>query len=137
MTAPRLVALALVVGLVAGCALTEQVLPTPLPTTVENPEADWAWIVSPKDRRGADGQMFEYVCPPGGHAHDIWGTDIYTDDSSVCNAAVHAGLITFRRGGRVRIMIRPGLDAYEGSERNGMISDDYGHWNGSFVFVGS
>ena len=45
-----------------------------------------------------------------------YGTDIYTDNSSVCAAAVHAGLITFNRGGTIEI--RLGQNSYQGSHRN-------------------
>ena len=65
----------------------------------------------------------------------IWGTDTYTDDSSVCTAAVHSGAISLAAGGTVTIEIRPGLDAYRSSTRNGITSVPYGSWHGSFVFV--
>ena len=132
----RLLAFWLVVGLAAGCAVVERIVPAPAPTTDEDPGA-FAWAASAKGHRGADRKTFEYVCPELGHVHPIWGTDVYTDDSSVCTAAVHAGLIGLDGGGRVRIVIRPGLEAYVGTSRNGMISEDYGPWAGSFSFVGS
>lgn len=82
-----------------------------------------------------DGEEFEYTCSPGGNVGSIWGTDVYTDDSSVCTAAVHAGLITIQSGGAVTIEIRPGEDSYDGSEQNGVTSNDYGAWGGSFIFL--
>ena len=66
----------------------------------------------------------------------LYGTDVYTDDSSICTAAVHAGLISFQAGGSVTIEIRQGQSSYAGSARNGVTSKGYGSWNGSFVFVG-
>jgi hypothetical protein len=60
---------------------------------------------------------------------------VYTDDSSVCTAAVHAGAITFEQGGTIRIEIAPGEEAYEPSDRNGVESLAYGPWGGSFVVV--
>jgi len=74
-------------------------------------------------------------CPAGGTAQPVWGTDVYTDDSSVCTAAVHAGLITLADGGRVRIEIKASQNAYQGSTRNGVTSQSYGHWGGSFSFL--
>ncbi|WP_442942330.1 LCCL domain-containing protein [Nostoc sp.] len=62
-------------------------------------------------------------------------TTVYTDDSSICNAAVHAGLITTRNGGQVRIRICPGAVSYYGTTRNGVNSRNYGSWGGSFIFV--
>jgi hypothetical protein len=73
-------------------------------------------------------------CPPEGEAFPIWGTEIYTDDSSICTAAVHAGLITFEDGGDVVIQAAPGQDSYTSTEANGVTSSQYGPWRGSFVF---
>ena len=46
--------------------------------------------------RGRNGERIELVCPAIGNAAmgAVWGTDIYTDDSAICAAAVHAGAIT-------------------------------------------
>jgi LCCL domain-containing protein/PAN domain-containing protein len=87
--------------------------------------------------QGQSGQQFTYVCPANGSPASVWGTDIYTDDSSICTAAVHAGLITFAAGGTVAIEIRPGQPSYTGSVRNGVSSSSYGSWGSSYVFVGS
>ncbi len=77
------------------------------------------------------------VCPAGSTSDfsTVWGTDTYTDDSSLCTAAVHAGAITLA-GGSIRVEAVDGLEAYEGSLRNGVESLDYGSWGRSFVFVG-
>lgn len=93
------------------------------------------WTSVAAQYRGEDGRRYTYACPAGGTANTVWGTDVYTDDSSVCTAAVHAGKITFGAGGTVEIEIRPGLDAYEGSTRNGVATQPYGQWSGSFVIV--
>src|SRR5438105_9496747 len=53
------------------------------------------------------GRRYTITFPPGGHAEGVWGTDLYTADSRVGSAAVHAGLLTFERGGPVTIEIRP------------------------------
>jgi hypothetical protein len=78
-----------------------------------------------------------YNCPPGGGANlgTVWGTDLYTYDSSVCIAAVHAGLITFANGGRVTFEMRPGASRYPGTTRNGVASKEWGAYGGSFAFV--
>jgi len=78
------------------------------------------------------GSRHEFDCPGGGEADDIWGTDIYTDDSSVCTAAVHAGFITFEDGGTVTIVLEGPQESYEASERNGVTSIEYPFWEGSF-----
>ncbi len=94
-----------------------------------------SWYTAAADHRGQDGQHFVYQCPQGGTAGSVYGTDRYTDDSSVCTAAVHAGLITFASGGDVTIEIRPDAETYVGSERNGVFSGNWSGWFGSFVFV--
>lgn len=66
--------------------------------------------------------------------HTIWGTDVYTDDSSICEAGVHAGRIN-STGGPVVIEIRRGFPSYSGSTRNGITSVNYGEWQGSFVVL--
>jgi hypothetical protein len=84
--------------------------------------------------RGENGQQYTFECIARGGARPVWGTDVYTDDSSICAAAVHAGVIT-DAGGIVTIEIAPGRDSYKGSERNGIPTRDYGSWAGSFRFV--
>ena len=75
-----------------------------------------------------------YFRVTGEAAGPLWGTDVYTDDSSICQAAVHAGAIP-RSGGPVRVQAAPRQESYAGSERNGVTSQDYGAWEGSFGFA--
>ena len=85
--------------------------------------------------RGKDNLRFSFTLPAGGSNTGVWGTDVYTDDSSIGAAAVHAGVITFAAGGTVTIRILPGRSSYTGSTRNGVTSLDYTDWDGSFEFV--
>jgi hypothetical protein len=80
------------------------------------------------------GQSAIFTCPAGCTEGDgsIWGTDVYTDDSSVCLAAIHAGVITSEAGGNVVVTHQAGQDSYVGSDRNGIPTSDYGSWGGSF-----
>lgn len=94
------------------------------------------WSKQADSLRGRNGQRFTYYCPPGTVSSRLWGVDLYTDDSSICTAAVHAGLITAQSGGTVTIEIRAGANTYQGTTRNGVKSSRYGSWHGSFVFVG-
>jgi hypothetical protein len=98
---------------------------------------DRAWRANAMELRGAGGSPYAIICPPRGSPGAIWGTDVYSDDSSICTAAVHAGAMTLADGGQVVFEIRPGESAYRGSERNGITSMDWGAWNGSFVIVGA
>jgi len=93
------------------------------------------WKTSASSLRGKHGQRYTFVFPAGGTLGSVWGTDLYTDDSSIATAAVHAGLITAAKGGKVTIEIRAGASSYKGSARNGVTSSDYGSFGGSFVFI--
>ncbi len=92
------------------------------------------WGTNAVEHRGKNGQRFTYTCPAGSGG-SVWGTDIYTDDSSICNAALHAGLLTTGSGGTVTIEIRPGQSSYTSTTRNGVGSTAFGVWHGSYVFV--
>ncbi len=80
-----------------------------------------------------DGQTYKFRCPPDGTAGLVWGSDIYTADSSICTAAVHAGLFSLADGGVVTIEFRPGRKIYGSTERNGITSSNYGEYPHSFV----
>ena len=94
-----------------------------------------AWDADAMDLRGWNGTVVTFWCPANGEPSSLWGTGVYTDDSSICTAAVHAGLITFEDGGEVTIEIAPGFDEYPGSDRHGVESGDWESWSGSFTFV--
>ena len=65
----------------------------------------------------------------------IWGTDIYTSDSYIPAAAVHAGFITNGQTKEVYIKVVQGLNEYIGSTRNGVSTSGYGGWGLSYQFV--
>jgi hypothetical protein len=65
----------------------------------------------------------------------IWGTDIYTSDSYIPAAAVHAGFITNGQTKEVYIKVVQGLNEYVGSTRNGVSTSGYGGWGLSYQFV--
>jgi beta-lactamase regulating signal transducer with metallopeptidase domain len=64
----------------------------------------------------------------------VWGSGTYTDDSRLAAAAVHAGLLRPGEEGTVTVRILPGQASYEGSDRNGVPSQPYGAWEGSYRF---
>ncbi|WAM19226.1 LCCL domain-containing protein [Rhodococcus sp. JS3073] len=104
------------------------------PVTQPPPSADWS--MTAEAFRGQDGGRASFECPPGGAFGTVWGSGTYTDDSSVCTAGVHAGVISQQAGGIVIIQISPGLSSYEGSTSNGVTSVGYGSWPGSFQVDG-
>ncbi|MCB1406017.1 MAG: hypothetical protein KDK01_07070 [Rhodobacteraceae bacterium] len=88
-------------------------------------------LTSYRDRVGQT-FSFEVTGAAGG---SIWGTGIYTDDSSVARAAVHAGLVQVGQTGVVHVQILPGQQSYQGSNQFGVQSANYGTWSGSYQFV--
>ena len=81
---------------------------------------------------GDTGAVHTVICPAGCGSSTIWGTGTYSDDSSVCSAAIHAGVIT-TAGGTVNVTIAPGLDGYPASTANGITSSQWGSWSRSFT----
>jgi hypothetical protein len=95
------------------------------------------WTASAALHRGKIGSRYRYICPSGGTHGNVWGVNVYTDDSSVCTAAVQVGVITTAAGGNVTIEIRAGQTAYAGFAHNGVTSRSYGQWAGSFALAGA
>ncbi len=129
-------ALALAGGL-SLAASGERAAPSELPHEVSAPRKPSviAWTTGAGKWVGFWGRRELVECPPG-HPQGAWGTDVYTDDSSICTAAVHAGLITAHRGGAVTIEMRPDVGQYSGTARNGVKTGDWMEpWTGAYVFV--
>ncbi len=75
-------------------------------------------------------------CDAGWRRGTVWGggAGYYTDDSSICQAARHAGLIG-ESGGVVRVTPAPGRSSYSGGVANGVTSQSYGAWGASFTLT--
>jgi hypothetical protein len=104
-------------------------------TAADEPADTDPWSLNATAYDGQNATRYAYWCPPGGAFRTVWGTDLYTHDSSVCTAGVHAGAISQATGGFVVIEMRPGADSYTGSDRNGVTTQDYGQWGTSYVIV--
>jgi hypothetical protein len=98
---------------------------------------DWQTSPLDLDLRGMNGERYAFACPAGKpQPARVTGSGPYTDDSSICTAAVHAGALHARDGGFVTIEIRPGEARYAGSERHYIhTSGTTGAWSGSFVVL--
>lgn len=68
----------------------------------------------------------------GTTAGQVWGTDVYTDDSSIAAAAVHSGILQPDETGTVMVVVLSGRARYVGSSRNGVESENYGAWSRSY-----
>ena len=92
-----------------------------------------AWDTTASGFKGEAGKTYTFQCPAEGTEHGVYGSDIYTQDSSICTAAVHAGLFSLAQGGIVTIEYRPGRLTYGSTVRNGIKSRTWGEYPRSFV----
>jgi len=118
----------------AAAALTSATL-TPAPAVHE---VDWRTSPLDLNLRGLNGERFRFHCPPGKPAPgQVLGSGPYTDASSICAAAVHAGALRAAVGGLVTIEVRPGQTHYPGSVSHYVESESFEEfWGGSFLVVG-
>lgn len=91
-------------------------------------------IESPPELRTLRGQYGHVVTvtATGQTGGSVWGTEVYTDDSDIGTAAVHAGVLGVGETAKIRVTIVPGRSRYRGSEQNGIRSSGYSAWSGSF-----
>lgn len=76
------------------------------------------------------------ICPQNTSIGTVWGEpSSYTDDSDICTAAIHAGIVTATDGGRIAVTPRDGRASYQGSTANGVTSLPYGSWSGSYTIT--
>lgn len=108
--------------------------PAPAPAVHE---VDWRTSPLDLNLRGFNGERFRFHCPPGKAAPgQVVGSGPYTDASSICAAAAHAGVIRTARGGFVTIEVRPGQTHYVGSVSHYVQSEDFNEfWSGSFLVI--
>ena len=87
---------------------------------------------------GNDGARFRISCPAAcdKSSSSTYGTGVYTGDSPVCKAGIHAGAIP-REGGVFTIQLEAGRPAYRGGMQNGIESQDYGKYSRSYSVVSS
>ncbi|NXJ00717.1 VITRN protein, partial [Psophia crepitans] len=73
-------------------------------------------------------------CPPGCQdvKYRVYGTDIYASFSSVCNAAIHSGIID-NTGGKILVQKVAGHSGYRGTFSNGVRSLSLPRWRESFL----
>jgi len=73
-----------------------------------------------------------YFRVTGGSTGPLWGTDVYTGDSAIAVAAVHAGLVKPGETTVVRVVVEKPLTQYQGSVRYGVTSHDYGAYGTAY-----
>jgi hypothetical protein len=68
----------------------------------------------------------------GAASGTVWGTKVYTSDSALAVAAVHAGVLKVGQTGVVRVQIVAPPASYQGSTHNGVTSSPYGPWPAAY-----
>lgn len=81
--------------------------------------------------RGKDNEVF-YFRVVGATDGEVWGSDVYTDDSRLAVAAVHAGLVKSGETAIVKLTVLPGQGSYTGSTANDVTTGSWDQWDGSF-----
>jgi hypothetical protein len=75
---------------------------------------------------GQTGAEERVSCPAGClEKGPVWGNGLYTRDSRVCQAAIHAGVID-DGGGTFTVRLTDGASVFSGSEANGVTTNDGG-----------
>jgi hypothetical protein len=65
----------------------------------------------------------------------LWGTDVYTGDSSLGAAAAHAGLVKPGESAVVRVTSVAPPPSFTGSSRNGVTSHDFGRYGSAYTLA--
>lgn len=92
--------------------------------------------ICPRDAMGLRaGQSLTCTCTAAAvlDAGSVAGSDVYTGDSRICRAALHAGAVS-RGGGVVTLRVLSGVTRHPGSSRHGVRTADFGGWRQSFTF---
>lgn len=69
-----------------------------------------------------------YFRVTGGLEGQLWGTDIYSGNSTIGAAAVHAGLLKPAQTGYLRVTVVTPPEQFPGTTRNGVTSTEYGRY---------
>jgi hypothetical protein len=62
----------------------------------------------------------------------VWGTDIYTGDSALAAAAVHAGVVAVGETTVVKITVIEPLSQFQGTTRNGVTTHSFGPYGTAY-----
>ena len=106
---------------------------------LETPRIGWATTIDhfQIDSDNFIGQRLSVDCPEWAAADDaavIYGTDLYSSDSSICISAKHAGVIT-ETGGHATLQLLPSPEAYQSLVQNGVSSQSRPATDRAIAFV--
>jgi hypothetical protein len=88
----------------------------------------------PGDLTGLQTQVGKtfYFTVTGSEDGSIWGTDVYTADSTLATAAVHAGKVRPGETKVVKVKVVSPPASFRGSTRHGVDSGDFGPYPGAY-----
>lgn len=73
-----------------------------------------------------------YFRVKGDGSGTIWGTNVYTGDSHIALAAVHAGLVKPDHEAIVKVTVVPPPPQFQGCARHGVTSHDFGRFGSAY-----
>jgi hypothetical protein len=62
----------------------------------------------------------------------LWGTDVYTGDSHIAVAAVHAGAVKIGERAIIKVTVVAPIPQYQGSVRHSVASHEFGRFGTAF-----
>jgi hypothetical protein len=74
-----------------------------------------------------------YFRVTGADQGPVWGTDVYTGDSALAIAAVHAGLVKPGETVIVKVVSVEPPATFAGSQRHGVASHDFGRYGSAYT----
>lgn len=77
------------------------------------------------------GEKF-YFRVTGANGGSIYGTGVYTYDSSIASAAVHSGVLKIGETAVLKVSMLPGRNNYLSTTANGITSSSWGQYSASF-----
>jgi hypothetical protein len=88
------------------------------------------------DLRSLEGNLGQsYFFPVTGETRGpLWGTDVYTSDSNLGTACVHAGILKVGENGVIKVTMVTPIPVFNGSTRNGVTSSTWTPgWSGAYT----
>jgi hypothetical protein len=142
----------ILLALLLACGSAETTTPEPTPAPEAAPEPAHEDVKKGKSKAGKkeketveadcnatlqslgfeEGDIVRLTCADGCTSGSVYGTEVYTADSKVCTAGVHAGAIP-ATGGSFKAKIGGKESNFKGSEANGVTSKDWtSEWGPTF-----
>ena len=97
-------------------------------------ENGYLTYIDAMNRRNNIGSIYYYNIK-GSDSGTVWGYHIYTDDSNIAQAAVIEGKCKMGEEKVVGIKMIEPKSSYQSITINGLYSQSWGYWDGSYIFI--